>query len=301
MSAKQDFENYVAPAASTPPASLAAFNLVRDLASALSAGTVDLPSYPKVAMRLQKLLADDNTDADRLVRVLGAEPVLAARITTMANSAALNPSGRRVAELRTAIVLLGHDALRTTAAAFAMVQLRNAQEYKAIEQPMGLLWRESVARAAMSFVVAKTNGRFSPDTAMLAGILSGIGKLYLLTQATRYPALFTDEAAFQSIVRDWHSSVAQALLESWQTAPEIVAAVRDWSGAADDDNRTVANLADVLSMSDLLVTYSDQAELLQGMLPDFAPAGRLGLVAGCAQLLADSASELVALRDALHT
>jgi HD-like signal output (HDOD) protein len=300
MSVKEDLE-YVAPAAGTPPASLAAFNLVRDLASSLSSGTVELPSYPKVALRLQKLLSDDNTDADRLVRVLGAEPVLAARITTMANSAALNPSGRKVTDLRTAIVLLGHDALRTTAAAFAMVQLRNAAEYKAIEKPMGLLWRESVARAAMSFVVARNNGRFSPDTAMLAGILSGIGKLYLLTQASRYPELFTDEAAFQGIVRDWHSSVAQALLESWQTAPEITAAVRDWSGAADEDKRTVASLADVLCTADLLVGYSDQPELLQGMLPDFAPAERLGLVAGCAQLLADSATELVALRDALHT
>ena len=293
--------SYVAPAADTPPASKAAFNLVRDLAEALSGGTVELPSYPKVALRLQKLLADDNTDADRLVRVLGAEPVLAARITTMANSAALNPSGRKVSDLRTAIVLLGHDALRTTASAFAMVQLRHAAEYKAIEKPMGVLWRESVARAAMSFVVARHNGRFSPDTAMLAGVLSGIGKLYLLTKASKYPELFSDEASYRQIERDWHASVAQALLESWETAPEIVAAVRDWSGAAAEEGRSVASLADVLSMADLLVTYSDQPEFLQGLLEEFEPANRLGLVAGCAQLLADSAAELVALRDALAT
>jgi len=57
----------------------------------------------------------------------------------------------------------------------------------------------------------------------------------------------------------------------------------------------------VLSMADLLVTYSDQPEFLQGLLEGYAPAGRLGLVAGCAQLLADSAAELVALRDALAT
>jgi HD-like signal output (HDOD) protein len=153
----------------------------------------------------------------------------------------------------------------------------------------------------MSFVVARHNGRFSPDTAMLAGILSGIGKLYLLTKASKYPELFADEASYQQIVRDWHSSVAQALLESWETAPEIVAAVRDWSNAASEEEHTVASLADVLSMADLLVTYSDQPEFLQGLLADYAPANRLGLVAGCAQLLADSATELVALRDALAT
>jgi len=83
-----------------------AFQFVRDLASALSAGEVNLPSYPQVALRLQKLLNDESTDADLLVRVLGAEPVLAARVIAMANSAAMNPAGRRIVELRTAVVLM---------------------------------------------------------------------------------------------------------------------------------------------------------------------------------------------------
>ena len=279
-------------------ANAAAFHLVRDLAAALSSGTIALPSYPQVALRLQKLLADDATDADRLVRVLGAEPVLAARVITMAGTAALNPTGRKIADLRTAVVLLGFDALRTTAAAFAMVQIRQAGAYKNLEKPMAALWRESVSRAAMAHVVARATGLFRPDTAMLAGILSGIGKLYLLTRASKYPDLFADEASFHSVVRDWHASVAQALLESWQTVPEIVAAVRDWNTAADDP-RSEPELADVLAAADLLLSHSDAPELLQGLLADSAPMQRLGLKAGCASLLADSAAELESLRRAL--
>lgn len=277
---------------------MAAFELVRDLAAALSAGTVELPSYPQVALRLQKLLADDDSDADRLVRVLGAEPVLAARVTTMASSAALNPSGRKVSDLRTAVVMMGFDALRTTAAAFAMVQIRQASEYRNIETPMAELWRESVSLASMSFVVARATQRFSPDSAMLAGILFGIGKLYLLTRASKYPELFADESSFQSIVRDWHTSVAQALLESWNTAPEIAVAVRDWKSAADDP-RLSSNLADVLAAADLLLSHCDAPELLQGLLADSRPMLRLGLKAGLAGLLAESAAELESLRKAL--
>jgi HD-like signal output (HDOD) protein len=279
-------------------ASDGAFRLVRDLAAALSAGTVTLPSYPQVALRLQKLFADENADADRLVRVLGAEPVLTARVMTLASSAALNPSGRKVTDLRTAVVLLGFDALGTTAAAFAMVQIRQAADFKNIEKPLGVLWRESVSRAAMAYVVARATGRFKPDTAMLAGIYSGIGKLYLLTQVSKYPELFADEASYQSIVRDWHTSVAQALLESWQTAPEIVAAVRDWHAAA-DDTRSHAELADVLAAADLLLSHSHEPELVQELLADSPPMQRLGLKAGCATLLADSATELESLRRAL--
>ena len=284
-----------APAAA---ADSAAFNLVRELAAALSSGTVSLPSYPQVAIRLQKLLADEDTDADRLVRVLGAEPVLAARVTTLAGSSALNPSGRKISDLRTAIVLLGFDALRTTAAAFAMVQIRQAGEFRSIEAPMAALWRESVSRAAMSYVVARATGNFRPDTAMLAGILSGIGKLYLVTQTSKHPELLEDEAGFHGLVRDWHSSIAQALLESWKMAPEIIAAVRDWPTAADDP-RGNAELADVLAAADLLVAHRDEPELLQGLLADSLPMQRLGLKAGCASLLADSATELESLRKAL--
>ncbi len=289
------------PAASTAQAAsadTAAFNLVRELAAALSAGTVSLPSYPQAAIRLQKMLAEGDSDTDRLVRVLGAEPVLAARVTTMAGSAALNPTGRKITDLRTAIVLLGFDELRTTAAAFAMVQIRQAGEYKSIEKPMAELWRESVGRAAMSYVVARETGTSRPDTAMLAGLLSGIGKLYLLTQVNKHPDLFADEAAFHNLVRDWHASIAQALLESWQMAPEIVAAVRDWP-AVDNDPRHTADLADVLAAADLLLSHGDNPELLQSLLVDSRPMQRLGLKAGCGSLLADSAAELESLRKAL--
>jgi HD-like signal output (HDOD) protein len=226
--------------------------------------------------------------------------VLAARVTTLAGAAALNPSGRKITDLRTAVVLLGFDSLRTTVAAFAMVQIRQAGEFRNIEKPMAALWRESVSRAAMSYVVARANGKFRPDTAMLAGILSGVGKLYLLTQAGKHPQIFSDEASFQALVRDWHSSIAQALLESWKMAPEIVAAVRDWP-AVDDDQRDSPNLADVLAAADLLQSHKDEPELVQGLIAESRPMLRLGLKAGCASLLADSATELESLRRALST
>ena len=276
-----------------------AFQFVRDLASALSAGEVNLPSYPQVALRLQKLLNDESTDADLLVRVLGAEPVLAARVIAMANSAAMNPAGRRIVELRTAVVLMGHDSLRTNAAAYAMAQIRNAAEYRALAVPIAALWQECATRAAMSFVVARNTGIFRPDTAMLAGMLSGIGKLYLLARASKYPKLFADEAGYQSIVRDRQANIAQALLESWRIAPEIIEAVRDWNQAVDDTGAT-PTLADVLASADLLCAYRETPEMLQGLIADHRPMQRLGLKAGCAQLLSDSATELATLREALN-
>ncbi len=66
---------------------------MKSLASELSRGKVELPSVPDVVMRLQKTLSDEFVSNDTVVRVIGSEPMLAARLMTMANSAALNASG----------------------------------------------------------------------------------------------------------------------------------------------------------------------------------------------------------------
>ncbi|MCS6948075.1 MAG: HDOD domain-containing protein, partial [Steroidobacteraceae bacterium] len=88
-----------------------AFQFVKELAAELSAGKIELPSFPDIAMRVQRVLTDDNVSPERVVRVVGSEPALVARIMSMANSAALNPSGRQISDLRTAVTRLGFDML----------------------------------------------------------------------------------------------------------------------------------------------------------------------------------------------
>src|ERR1039457_5065609 len=100
-------------------ASTAAFEFVRELSVELSASTIELPSFREVAARVQKVLSDENCSSDRVVRVIGAEPMLASRVLSMANSAALSPGGKPVAELRTAVTRLGFDALRAATVSFA--------------------------------------------------------------------------------------------------------------------------------------------------------------------------------------
>jgi len=57
----------------------------------------------------------------------------------------------------------------------------------------------------------------------------------------------------------------------------------------------------VLAAADLLISHGEDPELLQGLLAESRPMQRLGLKAGCASLLADSAAELESLRKALSS
>src|SRR5579863_7486083 len=159
-------------------ASTAAFEFVRELSVELSASNIELPSFPEVASRVQQALAQENTSSERVVRVIGAEPMLATRVLSMANSAALNPGGKQITELRTAVTRLGFDALRAATVSFAMAQLRSAGDFKNVQRYLDALWQQSVLVASLCFVVARRVGKISSDTAMLTGLVQGVGKLY---------------------------------------------------------------------------------------------------------------------------
>ena len=276
-----------------------AFHFVNLLAADLSAGKLELPSYPKAALQLQRLLSDDNADSARLIRILGAEPVLAARILRVANSAALNPAGKQVSELREAVSRLGFDALRTAAVGFAIAQLRKGEGYRGIEAPLDALWNECNAVAATCYVIARATRRFSADTALLCGLVSGIGKLYILTRAKDHPALLLDHETYAHIIQDWHSTIARAVLETWSMSDDIVQAVQN-AATVSTDLRSAASLADVLSVSQTLVGLGESRELLDAISTSDRAVQRLGLDAGrCESLIDESGIELSSLQEAL--
>ena len=140
---------------------------VTTLSEELAAGTLDLPTFPDVALRVREALDDDNCTTDRLAKLLGADPVLASQVIRVANSAAYARGGDPVTDLRVAASRLGHDTLRNTAIAFAMHQIASARSMPAIKTPLGTVWRHSVHVAAIAYCLAKRMTKLNPEEAML--------------------------------------------------------------------------------------------------------------------------------------
>jgi len=276
-----------------------AFTFVQALASELSGGKIELPGFPHIVMRVQKVLADENADSNRIVKVLGSEPVLASQIVRMANSAALNPAGALVTDLRTAVSRVGLDTVRSATIAFAVRQLRDAPLLKGLEAPLGMLWKRSVMVASLSCVIARRMTQLNPDTALLGGLLQGIGRLYILTRASGHRALFADQENYQAIEQDWHLSIAAALLENWGIADEIVQAVHE-SENFDRDSRGPVGLADVLVVGTILGEHHNQPQVLQAQVHCAKPLHKLKLdAAACEAFIAESAKDIESLREAL--
>jgi HD-like signal output (HDOD) protein len=288
-----------APTAAPTGAGDVAFTFVQALASELSGGKIELPGFPHIVMRVQKVLADENADNNRIVKVLGSEPVLASQIVRMGNSAALNPAGVPVTDLRTAVSRVGLDTVRSATIAFAVRQLRDAPILKGLEAPLGMLWKRSVLVASLSCVIARRLTNLNPDTALLAGLLQGIGRLYILTRASGHRALFADQDAYQSIEQDWHLSIAAALLENWGIADEIVQAVHE-SENFDRDARGPVCLADVLVVGTILAEHHNQPQVLQAQVHCAKPLHKLKLdAATCETFISESAKDIESLRVAL--
>lgn len=276
-----------------------AFAFVQDLAAELSRGKVDLPSFPDIALRVRQVLADPEVGPDKVVRVISSEPALAAQLLRMANAAAPNPTGKPVTELRTAVARVGLNVVRSAAIAFAMAQLRHVEALKGLERPLDELWRRSAAVAAMSYVLARCHSRVNPDTALLTGLLHGIGKLYVLTRAARYPKLFSDVPSYHAIVRDWSAPVAKALLENWGMADEIITAVSEFEDHQRDHNGPI-DLVDVLTLGYLLAVYKESPQSIELNLQGVSACNRLPMdVDGYLKLIEESESEIAALHLAL--
>jgi len=276
-----------------------AFTFVQALAAELSGGKVELPGFPHIVARVQRVLSDETTDAATIVRVIGSEPVLATQLIRMANSAALNPGGTPVTDLRAAVTRVGVDAVRTATIAFAVQQLREAPALRGLEMQLGVLWRRSVQVASLCCVVARRLTSVNADTALLAGLLQGIGRLYILTRASRHRSLFCDAAAYQAIEQDWHLSIAAALLENWGIADEIVQAVHE-SENLERDARGAPALADVLVVGTLLAELNGDATALAAQVQCAKPLQRLRLdQQACERFLTESEHEVTTLRDAL--
>jgi HD-like signal output (HDOD) protein len=276
-----------------------AFAFAGELAASLNSGQVELPSFPAIALRVCQVLNDEASSTDRIVRVLGSEPALAARLLRMANSAALNPQGQEVRDLKVAVLRTGFDVLRTAAITFALSQLNRAGAYRGLARELEAFWHRSTLVAATCHAVARNLRDFRPDEAMLAGLLHGIGRLYILCVAHRHADMANYPDSSRQIADLWSAQVGRALLQGWGM-PELLTTAVQMQENRDRDPFESGDLTDVLIVGKIL---ADRLERPEAALPDVrlvTSLARLGLVPNDLDpVLEASRREIDSLRAAL--
>lgn len=242
--------------------------LVRDIAQ----GGLEIACFPDVATKLVRSLDSDFVTVPAIARMIESEPGLCVRVIGMANSAAFQGGGRAITDARSAVVRIGLRSLRAVILAFAVASLRDRRELKLVQSRIGEVWQGSVSLATLSHVLAMRVRGVDTEGALLGGLMQGVGRIYLLTEAAFDVDFRDDVEGLDDIVEQWHVGALGKILEQWGFGSNIIEAAVEFHG-----NGTRSGLADVLKTGRLFLEHQASLDDLKVRLQEFDPAVRLGL------------------------
>lgn len=202
------------------------FQMLSDIAKELS-GEVIFPTYFDAVLRLRKALHDPNLDISSLARVISSEPLISAKLLHLANSAAFNPSGQKIVDLKSAVIRLGLNIVHTSALSIVMTQLMRAKGMAEFTETTHALWEHSIRTSAAAYVLTQEASRLNRDEAMLAGLIHDLGAFYMLYRATQYAELRHRPETIRYLIVQWHESIGVTLLNALGLPEEIVEATID--------------------------------------------------------------------------
>lgn len=203
-------------------ASDTAFRFFQDIAEDLSKAQLTFPTFLQASVSVREALTRSDWSSTELAQLVSREPLLSARVVALANSAALNPAGVDIVDVKSACLRVGHRAIRSMAAALMVEQAARAKELGAFSGQARDLWEHSLAVAVIAYVLAQQTGRWSPDEAMFAGLVHDLGHFYLYWRATRFEALAARPEQIRVLVHDWHAAIGHRLMLDLQL-PEAIA------------------------------------------------------------------------------
>lgn len=270
------------------------FRILEDIARDLS-GDINFPTCMDAAVLVRDTLRDPYANINRVVQVIGVEPLISSKLLKLANSVAYNPSGRTVSELATAISRLGFEAVRTTSLAVAMDQMLKSRNLSAFDDISRNAWEHSLRVAAIARVLARRIGRINPDEAMLAGLVHDIGIFYLVYRAADYPEYRDNRAAIVELISGWHEGIGESLLHILGLPERITDAVRDHDQLQNVE--TPCSVRDVLYFANLLAGCD--AEWIPVLADEAEIAARAADRARYADLLEEAEEDIAELRAAL--
>jgi len=199
----------------------------------IDARDLALPALPAVAARCLEILARRDFSISELARAIEADPLLAARVLRLANSAAratLEPA-RSVLQ---AVTRLGAGEMRSFVIEAAARPIFESHD-RAIGDLGRALWSHSVAVALLARAVVRRAGGSQPEAAYLAGLLHDVGKPVMASML-----LEAERRLFKVKTRSWlfpatwigliartHRTVGIALSQAWRLPELVVHAVAD--------------------------------------------------------------------------
>jgi len=274
------------------------FKVLEDIAKDLSGDEITFPTFLDITFQVRTALKDPNLSAEQLAKLVGAEPLMSAKIIRMANSVMMNPGGREVADVKTAILRVGMEAVRTVSFAVAMEQLLKSRQMAPFETISRKLWEHTAHVAALCRVLARKMAKINGDEAMFTGLVHDLGVFYLMSRAANFPELVNDPVELHGLLVGWHDNIGHALLSALGSPESVLKAVQEHE--TDREIKVINTLSDVLYVANKIANRTASwrdpeldGEVDTSMLDTLFEAGALD------EIVEESQEEVQSLKAAL--
>jgi HD-like signal output (HDOD) protein len=215
----------------------------------------ELPPSPIVATKLLELLRKPDLSIKELANAVSLDPVIAARLLRMANSAFYEQQ-KQVSSVDRAIIVVGEDVLKNLAMEYS---LRNAHKtYGVLERR---LWEMSIGCAVACRMIADRLTEVDKNEAYLAGLQHHIGKVMMVNRDKElYKEVVRIVDSGKGMLRDVerglfaysHEMVGAALLDYWNYPKLIVRTTyyhHDFEKLRDEEDREVFTLCAIVCLA----------------------------------------------------
>lgn len=150
-------------------------NTQEELLHTIISSMDNLPEVPSVALRVNALLSNPETDTQEVADIILNDPALTAQILKICNSAEYGFS-RKISTIREAVSILGFNVLKRVIITIISHSLLNRPvEGYALDK--GELWENAITCGAYARYIANKYRFEDPELALTGALLRDIGKV----------------------------------------------------------------------------------------------------------------------------
>lgn len=221
-----------------------------------------VPRLPAIIPLLLQQLRDPNASSRDYVSVIRQDPVVAAAVLKIANSAYFNPYGKKIENFEHAVATLGIEGIRLVLSTAVLQPIVRGQNSKLPQK----IWDQSIACAVCCQQLAQ-RAHVDPFKAYLLGLVHDVGVVTLFNQLQlRAVEFLGTQAASPALLLQLVDELAQPLTywiaQDWQLPSDIVRALAAQAESPNDKQPLLSGIlrrARCISQAYLLA----QMELLE--------------------------------------
>jgi putative nucleotidyltransferase with HDIG domain len=193
----------------------------------------EVPTLPSIVFELNKYLQDPETSVSQVSELIEKDQSMALKILKLVNSASYGFKSK-VSDIRSAIVLLGFNAVRNAIVSLSVID-SISKSLTLMDFDIAQFWRHSLAVAVTSKSIAQQSKTGSPDDCFVGGLLHDVGKvilaqyfkdMFVQVWSTLQDEYLTFYQAEQKVLPIDHTKIGAHLAGKWQLPRGLVDAIR---------------------------------------------------------------------------